>query len=219
MIDIPELQRILTELHGKRVLHATGDPTTELIRTILSQNTSDGNTARSWARLHGAFPSWDAIVDAPTEEIVDAISIGGLANTKAPRVQQVLRDIHDQLGSYDLDLLRQMTVPDARVWLTSLPGVGPKTASCVLLFALGMPAMPVDTHVHRVSLRVGLVPPGTSPERTALVLEAEIGNDPRDHYSLHMGMIRHGRRICRARRPSCPDCPLRNACDYFASTR
>ena len=214
-----EIERLLDVDYGPRVLRANGDPLTELVGTILSQNTTDTNTARSLASLRATFPTWEEVMLADTAEVVAAIRSGGLANRKAPRIQAIIREIIARRGDGDLTFLKDVPLDEAKAWLTSLHGVGPKTAACVLLFSLGRPAMPVDTHVHRVSLRLGLVPPGTTPERTQGVLEALIGRDPDRIYTVHVEMIAHGRRVCRARRPLCGICPLREHCDYDARLR
>ena len=210
-----EIERRLDIAYGPRVLRANGDPMAELVGTILSQNTSDTNTARSLASLRDAFPTWEDVMEADTDDVVDAIRSGGLANRKAPRIQDVIREIIDRCGDTDLTFLRDLPLDEAKAWLTSMHGIGPKTAACVLLFSLGRPAMPVDTHVHRVSLRLGLVPPKTSPERTQTALEALVGDDANRTYAVHVEMISHGRHICRALRPQCPICPLRELCDYY----
>jgi endonuclease-3 len=206
---------VLETVYGPRKLSPSGDPLSELISTILSQNTSDTNTARSFRSLRQAFPTWDEVRLADTTVLIDVIRSGGLANRKAPRIQAVLESIREQVGSENLSMLRDLPLADAKSWLTSLHGVGSKTAACVLLFSLGRPAMPVDTHVHRVSIRLGLVPPKTSPERTASSLEESLGDDPQAVYAFHMEMIQHGRSVCRALRPACMECTLRGYCDYF----
>jgi endonuclease III len=186
------------------------DPVSELVGTILSQHTSDSNTERAFRSLIQRFPSWPAVIDASTVDIADAIHAGGLANVKAARIQQALRMIVERSGSLDLAFLGDMSVADARTWLTTLPGVGPKTASCVLLFSLDRPAMPVDTHVQRVSLRLGLVPSGTNEARTQDLLEALL--PAKTLYDAHKLMIHHGRATCVARRPACHRCVLQDVC-------
>lgn len=215
MTKFVAVRELLESRYGPRRLRPSGEPLRELISTILSQNTSDINTARAFNSLRQAFPTWDAVRLADTTDVIAAIRSGGLANRKAPRIQGVLDDIHERLGSEDLGPLRELPLDEAKRWLTSLHGVGSKTAACVLLFALGRPAMPVDTHVHRVSLRLGLVPPKTSPEMTATFLERMLGDDPQAIYAFHVETINHGRIVCRALRPACADCPLRDHCDYF----
>ena len=153
-----EIERLLDVMYGPRMLRANGDPVSELVGTILSQNTSDVNTSRSFESLRSRFPTWEGVIDADTEEIADAIKMGGLSNIKAPRIQAALQSIIDRHGSLNLDFLRDMSIEDAQGWLTAQNGIGPKTAACVLLFSLGKPAMPVDTHVGRVMNRLGVVP-------------------------------------------------------------
>jgi endonuclease-3 len=215
MEKFENIERLLDMEYGPRVLRANGDPISELIGTILSQNTSDTNTARSMASLQAAFPNWEDVMEADTEDVVDAIRSGGLANRKAPRIQAVLREVIARRGDTDLTFLRDLPLDDAKRWLTTMHGIGPKTAACVLLFSLGRPAMPVDTHVHRVSLRLGLVPPKTTPERTQTALESLLGDDADRVYAVHVEMISHGRQICRALRPRCNICLLREHCDFF----
>lgn len=212
-----EVERILDVTYGPRVLRENGDPVSELVGTILSQNTSDVNTARSMARLREEFPTWDEVRAAPVEDVVEAIRSGGLANIKAPRIQAVLDEVVERRGDTDLRFLADMDLEEAKSWLTSMNGIGHKTAACVLLFSLGRPAMPVDTHVHRVMVRLGVVPPRTSPEGTARVLEALIGPDPSRTYAVHVETISHGRQVCKAQRPKCDICPLLDLCDYGQS--
>lgn len=214
---IDRVASILDETYGPRSLRGNGDPVSELVGTILSQNTSDTNTSRSFAALQKRYPTWDAVREAPTAELADTIRSGGLAQQKAPRIQDALTSIHDKRGDYDLEHLLNLPLADAKAWLTAMHGIGPKTAAIVLLFSLGRPAMPVDTHVHRVSLRLGIVPPKTSPEATADELERLLGDDPGRIYAFHVEMIEHGRRLCRARNPRCPECPLRSLCDYYTT--
>jgi endonuclease-3 len=200
----------LAAAYGRPEGRPHGDPVAELVLTILSQNTADTNSGRAFVQLMRAFPSWEAIAEAPTAEVVSAIQQGGLAQQKAPRIQSALRAIGERSSTWDLAFLNEMPLEDARAWLRSLPGVGPKTAACVLLFALGRPAMPVDTHVERVAKRLGLIPPKTTPEQAHHLLEQLV--DPGDYYEFHMLLIKHGRRLCRARRPACERCPLEPEC-------
>ena len=200
----------LREYHGPPEPRHSDGPLAELILTILSQNTSDLNTERAFACLWSAFGSWDTIVAAPASAIADAIRSGGLAEIKGPRIKAVLEAIQRDRGELSLDFLSQLPVDDARTYLTSLKGVGPKTAACVLLFALGMPAMPVDTHVHRVSKRLGLIGPRVSAEAAHQILEMSI--PPDQMYDAHMLVIRHGRVLCKALRPRCDACPLSVSC-------
>jgi endonuclease-3 len=182
----------------------------ELVATILSQNTSDVNTDRAFAGLRARFDDWDHVAAAPPGEVVDAIRSGGLANQKGRRIQAVLRELAERPEGFDLEQLANLPVDEAMERLTSLPGVGTKTASCVLLFSLGMPVMPVDTHVLRVSRRLGIVRPRASAEEVHRVLTAAI---PQERMlDAHLLLIEHGRRTCKALRPRCADCPLVEMC-------
>jgi endonuclease-3 len=205
----------LRDVYGPHEWHSHGPPLDELIGTVLSQNTSDVNTARSFRSLRDRFPDWELVRLAPAEDVADAIRSGGLAQIKAPRIKGILDDIAERNGELSLDHLRDVDVPAATAELTALHGVGPKTAACVLLFSLGRPAMPVDTHVHRVSNRIGLVPPRTSAERTQPILESLLGKDRDVVLTAHINLIHHGRQICRAQRPRCGRCPVAPMCDYY----
>jgi endonuclease-3 len=200
-----------TSTHGELA------PVDQLVCTILSQNTTDSTRDRAFANLKAAFPDWREVPDRPTDEIEGLIRVCGLANQKAPSIQRALRAVRDRTGDaseLSLDFLRQMGVEDARAWLTAINGVGIKTASIVLLFGLGMNALPVDTHVLRVSGRLGLIPLGTNAERAHRLLEAIV--PPADYMAFHLALIHHGRTVCRARTPSCGQCPLTDLCDWFA---
>lgn len=193
------------------------DPVDLLVMTILSQNTSDINSGRAFDRLKSRFGSYTEILNASEEEIADAIRPGGLADMKAARIRGALERLRRDFGSLDLSPLEKMSAEDARGYLTSIPGIGPKTASVIMLFGFGMPAMPVDTHVYRVSRRIGLVPENASIEEAQRILE-EI--TPREKYlSLHINLIRHGRLVCRARNPLCERCELRGLCRYMQMQR
>lgn len=186
------------------------EPIDELIATILSQHTSNINTERAFASLRSQYPCWGQVVSAPEQEVADAIRSGGLANVKAPRIQQVLHEVRHRTGGFDLSFLAGMPLHDARAWLTSLPGVGPKTASCVLLFSLRFEALPVDTHVHRVSRRLGLVPDRSSAAAAETLLEQQLPHG--QAFDSHMLLIEHGRVTCVARRPRCHACVLVECC-------
>jgi endonuclease-3 len=200
------LQKRFGALDPPRVV----DPLDELVLTVLSQHTSDLNAERAFGDLRAAYPTWHAVVDAPSGEVADAIRSGGLANTKAPRIQAILREVRDREGGFTLDVLRSMSDGEARAYLTSLPGVGPKTAAVVLSFALGRDAMPVDTHVHRVTKRLGIIPPKASAERADRVLHDLVPDGLRT--PLHVAFIRLGREICKAPTPRCAQCPLKDLC-------
>jgi endonuclease-3 len=186
------------------------DPLDELILTVLSQHTSDLNAERAFAQLRAVFSTWPEVMAAPTPAVADAIRSGGLAETKAPRIQAILRAVDDREGRLDLSRLRDASDGDARAYLTSLPGVGPKTAAVVLSFALGRDAIPVDTHVHRVSKRLGLVPANASAEKADRLLHDLVPDGLRTR--LHVALIRLGREICKAPTPQCRLCPLKDLC-------
>ncbi len=217
-INAPKVEfvhTLLAEHYGPRVWRGRRDPLGELIMTILSQNTTDRNSGRAYSELRRRFPDWQAVIDAPTAEVYAAIQPAGLGNVKAPRIQRTLEAIQERTGALSLDQLDSMSMEDARAWLLSLSGVGPKTAACVLLFALGKPALPVDTHVHRVSLRLGLIAPQVSAEQAHALLEAALPPDA--VYAFHLNLIQHGRLICHARRPECGRCPLTEHCDFYTA--
>ncbi len=211
--DVLEAHRALLEEYGDHVWRAT-DPVATLVSTIISQNTNDTNRDVAFDRLRERFATWERVRDAPEEEVVEAIRPGGLGPTKAPRIQAALRRITLREGEISLDFLRALPVDEARAWLTELPGVGPKTAAIVLCFALGKPAFPVDTHVHRVSQRLGLIPDGTSREKAHDLLEDIVPEQA--YYSFHLNLIAHGRTVCHSRNPDCESCLLWEECDYYA---
>lgn len=190
-------------------------PLDELISTILSQNTNDINRDRAFDSLRKAFPSWEQVRDAREEEVVEAIRPAGLANQKGPRIQNVLRGITDEVGSLDLGFLAEMPVEQARGWLLRFNGVGPKTAAIVLLFSLDKPAFPVDTHIYRVTGRLGLRPEKMSAEKAHAHLEEIF--PPESYYDVHLNIIRHGREVCHARKPACEDCILNDICPFYAA--
>jgi endonuclease-3 len=186
----------------------------ELVLTILSQNTADTNSFRAFTALRARYASWDDVLRAPTDELEDVIRPGGLAPTKSRRIQHVLAEVHEAThGTWDLAFLGEWELQRARDWLTSLPGIGRKTASIILLFNFGRAAMPVDTHVHRVASRLGMLPPRTPLDRAHDLLEGVLAPD--EMYAFHVETIRHGRDTCRAPRPICGLCPLTDVCAYY----
>lgn len=189
------------------------DPVSELVSTILSQNTNDANRDRAYQTLQARFPTWEAVRDAGVAEVEAAIRTAGLAKQKAPCIVGALQQITVERGELSLDFLRDLPVEEAKAWLTGLKGVGPKTAAIVLLFALDRPAFPVDTHVHRVTRRLGLIAPGVGREKAHQVLEALL--PAAIYYPFHLNVIRHGRQVCIARSPRCADCVLTDLCDYY----
>jgi endonuclease-3 len=205
-------QRLL-EAYGEPVWRVRLPPLDELVSTILSQNTNDDNRDRAFDALRNAFPSWEAVRDAETDDVIDAIRPAGLANQKGPRIQAVLRQITEQRGNLELRFLSQWPPEDVRSWLLSFKGVGPKTAAIVMQFALDMPAFPVDTHIHRVTRRLGLCPEKASAEKAHALLAQLF--PPETYHAAHLNIIRHGREVCHARRPECDRCVLTDLCDYF----
>jgi endonuclease-3 len=206
------VHRRLLQHYGRPEWADTYAPLQELIGTILSQHTSDVNSQRAFDALMTRFDSWEAVRDMRVEELSQIIRSGGLAVVKANRIQAVLRVLTDADGRVALPDLRRMRRKNAIELLTNLPGVGRKTAACVLVFGSHIPALPVDTHVHRVGLRLGVVPPRTSPEATADILEAAI--EPKDYFAFHVNLIRLGREICKAPHPRCEICPLNERCAF-----
>ena len=185
----------------------------ELVSTILSQNTNDVNRDRAFNALRERFPTWVAVRDAAPEAVIEAIRPAGLANQKGPRIQAVLQAITAERGSLDLSFLEDLSAEEAREWLLKFKGVGPKTAAIVLQFSLNKPAFPVDTHVHRLSGRIGLRPENMNAEKAHDHLESLF--PPETYYPAHLNLIRLGREICNARRPNCPACPLQDLCKYY----
>jgi endonuclease-3 len=218
------LQRRALKVYSN-LLEAFGEPTwrnplpplDELVSTILSQNTNDINRDRAFTALRLRFPTWEAVRDAKRSDVIDAIRTAGLANQKGPRIQNVLREITDERGNLDLSFLADMPLEEARAWLTKFHGVGPKTAAIVLQFSLGRPAFPVDTHIYRVTGRIGLRPMKMSVEQAHAFLERLF--PPQTYYAGHLNLIRLGRQICHPRKPDCPDCPVVKLCEYEPKTR
>lgn len=211
------IYELLNDAYGRPVWEPEFEAVDELVLTILSQSTASVNTRRGFAALKQRYPNWDLVIEAPTAEVIETIRVSGLANTKGPRIQDALRTIRDERGEITLDFLAEMPVSEARAWLTRIHGVGRKTAAIVLLFSLGMPAFPVDTHVHRITGRLGLIPPKTSADRAHDLLEG-LG-EPESYYPFHINLIRHGREVCRARNPLCERCPITTQCDYYRGLR
>ncbi len=207
------------------LLQAFGEPTwrnplpaiDELVSTILSQNTNDLNRDRAFKALRQRFPTWEGVRDARKSDVIAAIRVAGLANQKGPRIQHVLKEISAERGSLDLGFLQDLPLEEAREWLLKFNGVGPKTAAIVLLFSLGRPSFPVDTHIYRVTGRIGLRPDKMTVERTHEHLEKLL--PPSAYYAAHLNLIRLGREVCHARKPDCPACPIRSLCRYPHKTK
>lgn len=207
-----EVRECLLEEFGQPVWRNPLPAIDELVSTILSQNTNDVNRDKGFAKLREIFPTWEAVRDAPEDEVIEAVRIAGLANQKGPRIQKALRQISAERGELDIAFLKEMPVRKAHDWLTKFKGVGPKTAAIVLLFSLGMPAFPVDTHIYRVTGRLGLRPDKMSVEKAHPHLEEVF--PPETYYDAHLNIIRLGREVCKARKPNCAACPLLVLCDY-----
>jgi len=210
LVAVEEIIKLLEQEYGSRQWQPDRDPIDVLIGTILSQNTSDANSGRAFASLKANFDSWEAVASAPAEHIAQVIRSGGLSQIKAVRIIQVLEQIEKEQGHISLDSLKSKTIAEAEGYLMRLPGVGHKTASCVLLFSLGKPSLPVDTHVFRLAKRLGLIDSGVSTEKAHILLQEQI--PPSKVYQFHIHMIEHGRRICRARQPRCNRCILIGTC-------
>lgn len=202
----------LASLYGVPRWKPRLDPVSELVTTILSQNTSDVNAARAFDALRARYPEWSDVEAAPVRQLATVIKSGGLADQKAPRIKAALKATRVRSGAYDLSFLKDMDLIEARNWLTAIPGIGPKTASIVMLFCFGAPLMPVDTHVERVSKRIGLLPPKASLKfaHDAWLHLVE----PSRMYEAHVALIRHGRGHCDAMRPQCSGCPIRARCRH-----
>lgn len=214
MSTIECIYRLLEGDYGRPECRPEYGPLDELVLTILSQNTSSINYNRAFSGLRARFPSWHDVMQADIGEIEDAIRVGGLAVVKATRIKKLFADILAQRGELSLDFLADMPDEDARSYLMGFDGIGIKTASCVLMFSLCRPVFPVDTHVHRIAGRLGLIGPGVSAESAHFVLREMMTDDM--VYSLHVNLVTHGRRICRARNPMCDSCPLMELCPSAA---
>lgn len=207
-----EIHRRLLAAYGEPAWRSHYAPMDELVLTFLSQNTSDLNSGRAFEALKARYPDWQAVLDAPVDELAETIRSGGLSRQKAPRIQKALRRILEERGAFNLDFLADMPVDEAMRWLTSFDGIGHKTASIVMLFCFGRPAFPVDTHVGRVTRRLGLAGSKDSEEKIKGIWEKLAR--PEWFYSLHLNLIRHGRQVCHAQRPECDVCVLRDICQY-----
>lgn len=200
----------LREVYGVPIMAPHEQPLDELILTVLSQSTNDRNRDVAYERLRERFPSWEAVLNAPNAEVEEAIRPGGISKVKSARIQEILRTIDGHEHGLDLSWLRDVPVPEGQAYLCSLPGVGRKTAACVLLFAYGLHDVPVDTHVSRVGMRLHLLRPGAPFEELHDAMLAL--TPPGEELELHVNLLRHGRRTCHARRPDCPGCALRRMC-------
>ena len=208
--DIARIIEMMTEQYGPFTHEARLPPTDEMVFTILSQHTSDINSSRAYRRLMETFSTLDDVASANVLEIEKAIAPGGLAKVKAPRIKEVLNKILELNGTLDLSFLREMPLKDAKAWLRQLPGIGPKSAGIVLSFSLGMPAMAIDTHIYRVSQRLGIIGPKVSVDKAHEILEEKV--KPEEVFNFHVSYINHGRQVCKALRPLCPECVVGEFC-------
>ncbi len=223
-IHLARVYELLIAAYGEPSWEADNDPLGGLVGTILSQHTSDINSGRAYQQLITALPTWEEVRDAPAYRVAELIKSGGLANIKAPRIQDVLHDLTERqaadgqtgpLSVYLLTVLNRLSSEEGWRYLRSFQGVGPKTAACVLLFHMRAPAMPVDTHVHRVSKRLGLIGPKVNAEQAHAIYAR--ATPPEWTHTLHVDMIHHGRQICHAQRPECSICPLYSECAYVGN--
>lgn len=193
---------------------SSGDPLDELVLTILSQNTNDLNSDRAMRSLKQRFPTWDAVMRAKRNDVADAIRVGGLAQIKSERIQEILREIYQKTGRLSLNFLKKLSLSDAKAYLRSFKGVGPKTVACVLLFSCRKPAFPVDTHIRRIATRIGWLGNRIDDEKAHQIMERLV--PPENYLSLHINLIRHGRTTCKAQNPKCDACCIAAYCDYDA---
>jgi endonuclease-3 len=213
-MTIREVDRLLAGVYGDRRWRRHAEPIDELIATVLSQHTNDNNRDRAFEQLKRRFPSWEQVLRAPVRSIASAIKPAGLSNQKAPRIKAILQRIAEANdGNLSLEFLKEMPTGEALKWLKKLPGVGPKTAACVLLFSFGKPVFPVDTHIFRISKRLGWLDEKVTEAKANELLDQIVPNEIK--YRLHLNMIAHGRQICRPQKPKCQECVLRNLCEYF----
>lgn len=213
--QVPEIVRRLRRQYGKALLPRRLDPLGELIFTVLSQHTSDKNTYPAYESLRARFADWDAVRRARVPSIVAAIRRAGLANQKGPRIKGILQEVHRREGKTSLDALHGMPTRQAAKYLASLHGVGPKTVACVLLFACGRPVLPVDTHVYRVSKRLGLIDRRITAEKAHEVLADRV--PARLVLDFHVKLLEHGRAVCKAQNPRCEACVLVEGCPHGRS--
>ncbi len=211
-----EVYQRLLAVFGTPVWRTPLSAVDELISTILSQNTNDHNRDIAFNRLRDALPTWEAVRDAPLPWVIDAIRPAGLANQKGARIQKVLQEITIERGNLNLDFLKELPRDEAYAWLVKFKGVGPKTASIVMQFALGMPAFPVDTHIYRVSGRIGLRPDAMNAEQAHSHLSGLFR--PEQYGPAHLNLIRLGRELCHPHKPECPRCPVKDVCQFYATT-
>jgi len=209
-----EVTRRLTDQYGE-VPFSSKDPMSMLVDIILSHRTRDEQTEAAWKNLLKHFGSWEAVRDAPTQEVQDTIANVNFPEVKAPRLQAIMRQITEERGNLNLDFLRDAPVEESAAWLNRFEGVGPKTTACVLLFSCQKPLLPVDVHVHRVSIRLGLIGKKVTADNAHALLQALLPQDARSIYNFHKALLRHGQRICVYEHPRCEKCMITDLCDYY----
>jgi len=216
---VKEVYEKLLELHGALEHVPRRTPMRELISTILSQRTTHADEELAYKRMLEKFKTWEGVRDAATEDLAHEIRTSRYPETKAENIKKVLHQIFEERAAAEIDFLATMSTKDALRWLTALPGVGLKTATLLLLFNYKKPVLPVDTHVHRISLRVGLIPPKTSANKAHQVLLEQLPKDPYVLYNFHKALYRHGQRICTYAGPDCAACPLKDICQYYQDSK
>ena len=215
----PEVHLRLAERYGVRERVQRREPMHELVSTMLSHRTTEADEARAYARMRERFPTWEEVRDAPLDELIEAISPVRFPGTKAPNIQKALSMIFEERGEASIDFLADLAPDEGLAWLLRLPGVGIKTASLVLLFCFGKPLLPVDTHVHRVSQRVGVIGPKVGADPAHRELLELLPNDEHTLFAFHVNALRHGQQVCAWGTPRCERCPLTDLCDWYAENR
>jgi endonuclease-3 len=214
MKKVIRIDKLLAQRYGEKTFKTGPDPLTELILTVLSQNTNDTNRDRAFKSMKERFPRWQDILESSPAKLAGAINVGGLAKIKSTRILKLLKFIKSEQGEPNLDFLNKWSDDKVSEYLLRIDGVGPKTAACVMAFSLGRQVMPVDTHVHRVSSRLGILPPKMTAESAhEYFLDFK---DVVNLYQLHLNLIAHGRQVCRARNPQCAECNLKRLCKYYS---
>lgn len=207
---IREINKKLKDYYGAPPEPADHSDIDYLVETILSQNTNDINRDKAFKNLKETYDTWEEVENADREELTDTIRIAGLGPTKAERIQESLRIVREDQGKYNLDFINDLTIDEGKKWLTDIPGIGPKTAAIILCFYFKKPVMPVDTHVHRVSKRLDLIPESASRTKAHTLLEDRVPDDIK--YEFHRLLIEHGRKHCKAQNPTCEEGPLCDMC-------
>ncbi len=207
----------LNEFYGVQSIYGRPDPMHELIGTILSHRTTHANEVTAYRTMRERFPTWEAVRDAPLPDLIDAIKTANYPEVKAPYIQNVLAHLFRETGAANIDFLNDLSTDEAMTWLTDLPGIGLKTATLLLLFNFRKPVLPVDTHVHRVTQRLGLIGPKVSAEKAHAILLAYLPQDATVLFNFHKHFYWHGQRICTWYQPKCNECVLRDMCDFYQS--